>query len=163
MALQSITALATITLQSAAPSVTFSDIPDTYRDLIVVFQPINTTGTNSTFMRFNGDATTANYSSVIMYGTGSGSGTSTAPSSYAGVNAGDAFTTLATISIHNILDYAQTDKHKTILGRKDAAIDATAAHVARWASLSAINTISFHAGGGSLAIGSTFALFGRIA
>ena len=57
--------IATNTLGSAASSVTFSSIPSTYTDLIVVMNYANSTGLADVFFRFNGD-TGSNYSDTIL-------------------------------------------------------------------------------------------------
>jgi len=64
------TPLATVTLGSATSSVTFSSIPATYRDLILIFDGTRT-GNNNVQYRFNSDTGT-NYSTVIAAGNGSG-------------------------------------------------------------------------------------------
>jgi len=64
------TPLATVTLGSTAASVTFSSIPATYRDLILIITAQRTGSPVNVGMRFNGDSG-SNYSSVFMTGTGS--------------------------------------------------------------------------------------------
>jgi hypothetical protein len=62
--------IATTTLSSAAASIDFTSIPNTYTDLRVVL--VGTAATASyPWMRFNGD-TASNYSDTYMYGNGSG-------------------------------------------------------------------------------------------
>jgi hypothetical protein len=65
------TPLATVTLASTASSVTFSSIPATYRDLVVVHNNFGTVNNdaNSNF-RFNGDSG-SNYSRVYAFWSGS--------------------------------------------------------------------------------------------
>jgi hypothetical protein len=59
-------ALATTTLGATAASVTFSSIPATYRDLVLVYN--GTTSANiGVDVEFNGDTNSANYSRVFMY------------------------------------------------------------------------------------------------
>lgn len=62
--------IATTTLGSAASSITFSSIPNTYTDLkVVLVARSNDTGTprEDLYLRFNGDTAT-NYSTTILYG-----------------------------------------------------------------------------------------------
>jgi hypothetical protein len=151
-------ALATVTLGSTTGSVSFSSIPATYRDLILVFSGISTAETGVT-MRFNSDSG-SNYPYVIMDGYGSGSG-----SSFGGTDSSVNVAVINTgISLARlqIMDYAQTDKHKTVLASVNAAAAGyvrTAA--ARWANTNAINTIALApTGGRSFTSGSTFSLYG---
>ena len=149
--------LATITLASTDSEIVFSSIPASYRDLIVVYNAFSSSGTQGVIMRFNSDATLANYPTVIMFGTGSTASSNTA--GYTGVNAGDVSTT-ATVNRSDIMDYSATDKHKTCLVRRDFPNDATARQATRWASLSAVNQISLTITSSTFAVGSTFSLYG---
>lgn len=151
------TPLANTTLGSSAASVTFSSISGSYRDLVFI-----ATGTTSTItgviMRFNGDSG-SNYSSVFMDGYGSGSpGALTATGGYADVAV---FSTLQANAIMNIMDYSATDKHKNIIGRQNLTDWGTRAFASRWASTSAITSLTISiAGGPVFAAGSTFTLYG---
>jgi hypothetical protein len=69
------TPIATTTLGSAASSYTFSSIPGTYTDLILIGSHRSTSGINGIHIRFNGDTGT-NYSSTLLYGTGSAASSS---------------------------------------------------------------------------------------
>jgi hypothetical protein len=160
------TPLANVTLGTAIGTVTFSSIPATYRDLILVMNhKVNTSATSDNwFMRFNSD-TGANYSFVRMYGNGSsafsGSGTSR---TYI-----DNFldpTGSFTNNVFQIMDYSATDKHKTVLARENLASEQVIAKAHRWASTSAITSISLtgpDSGTDLFSVGSTFSLYGVIA
>jgi hypothetical protein len=63
-------AIATQTLGSAAASVTFSSIPGTYTDLVVVIAGTLTTGSDNVSFQLNGDSG-ANYSVTVLTGDGS--------------------------------------------------------------------------------------------
>lgn len=148
-------------LSSAASSVTFSSIPSTYRDLIVVGSDITCGGTYYLQYRINGD-TGSNYGRIYMYGNGT--------SAVAGRDAGLSVATLnqSGVSATNptsfklqIFDYAQTDKTKTIIGRSNSPSDETLAITTRWDSTSAISSLEFFDQGASnLQAGSTFYLYG---
>ena len=165
MALQSITALATITLQSASATVEFSGIPDTYRDFIVVYRG-GVNGDYDTPLRFNSDLA-GNYYGVNMRGDGSSAtGSSNSGLGYMtfGLRNVVVPTTSYTTVYLEILDYSATDKHKTVLQRVDDATKQTLAQAWRWAnSANAISSLTFSCSGGTYNSGSTFALFGRIA
>lgn len=156
MALQSTTAIATITLQQASSTVTFSGIPNTYRDLILVMN-FTTTGSASQYIYFNNDSTAGNYTGVYMRGTGSvanagatGQYISTTPGSQILVSA-------------QIIDYSTTDKHTTYISRADNSAVQTVARSMRWANTAAVNTVLIANDSNSFAAGSTFSLYGRIA
>jgi hypothetical protein len=149
------TPLATVTLGSTAASVTFSSIPATYRDLIVVVNGTTTASVGVTF-RHNGDTTDANYTSVNMTGNGSTATSTTATNA----NMMSMFTT-QTQGIVQFLDYSATDKHKTGLSRGDNAGNNTRAFARRWSNTAAITSIEI--AGGTFNSGSTFSLYGVIA
>lgn len=152
------TPLANLTLTGTASSVTFSSISGTYRDLVLVIQ--NTQGTGTTAaglrLRFNSD-TGSNYPYVNM--AGSGSGTSSGSGTLTEVVGGLVDPARSTV-IYQIMDYSATDKHKTVLVRGDNSAVNTTATAVRWASTSAITTILAYPTSGTFAAGSTFALYG---
>ena len=130
--------------------------------MLVCFGQGTTSDFTATGLRFNSD-TGANYTGVFMYGDGSSaqSGVTGAVSVlYPGASAQQFGISVPGQVVFNIMDFAQTDKHKSVLvrwSRSDVRTDATAA---RWASTAAINSITIGFGGGDFAIGSTFSLFG---
>jgi hypothetical protein len=112
-------------------------------------------------MRFNGDSG-SNYSNMVAYGDGS----STASASGSGTSFElGYFTTNPAMSITQVLDYSATDKHKTTLIRygSPASSNITAMRVARWASTSAITSITLTTTTGTYSIGTTFSLYGIVA
>lgn len=152
------TALANVTLGSSASTVTFSSIPATYRDLVLVAMPIGTTA-NGLWIRFNNDTGT-NYPVVQMTGNGS-TASSTVSTSLNYITSGqDMATTVGLSVILNIMDYSQTNKHKTVLIRADRFSTGTRASATRWASTNALTTITLSHQSDQLATGSTFALYG---
>ena len=152
------TALATVTLGSSASSVTFSSIPATYRDLIVVANSPTATGNNPLDMEFNGDTTNANYNIVVTYNQSTTLGSFTENSSYAGVNWYASYQPLS--AIIQIMDYSATDKHKTSLIRANGASPWISMAATRWGNTAAITTVRLDLRGGSFDSGSTFALYG---
>jgi len=159
MALQSTTVIATVTLQAAAPSVTFSGIPNTYRDLVIVFNG-SVPGGGDLRATLNGDTGT-NYPWVQMSADGSSAFSS------AGTNAFMIFTFTAgagqTLMTANIVDYSATSKHKTCISRGDQASGRTMSYATRWANTAAVNSVSINHAAGNLAVGTTISLYGRIA
>jgi hypothetical protein len=154
------TPLATVTLGSSAASVTFSSIPATYRDLIVVLN-VGGTSTAQVRVQYNGD-TGSNYSAVRM--TGDGSTTSSGSATEASMRLSASLSTaVQTALIHQIMDYSATDKHKSVLNRHSSAATHVEATAGRWASTSALTSISFILSTGSYISGSRFDLYGVIA
>lgn len=143
-----------IELSSTTSSVTFSNIPSTYGDLVLVYGG-NTTSSGAYDIRLKLNGDTSNYSAVVMYGTGSANGSFTQSSSNL-VNLGsDARSTV----VVQVMDYMATDKHKTSLIRADSS-GTTSAVAQRWAITTAVSSLSFEIGAGVFVIGSTFSLYG---
>lgn len=150
-------AIATNTLSSATASVTFSSIPSTYTDLVLVIIGNAGSGTSAT-MRFNSDSS-ALYSNTFIQGDGINVG------NFRDVNttsnwAGSFYnTTNPTIAKHSIMNYANTTTYKTSIIRADYATGYTATAVQMWRSTAAITSITL-ATGVNFSIGSTFSLYG---
>jgi hypothetical protein len=153
--------IANITLDVASSSVTFSSIPATYSDLVLI---INADGTSQTelYVRMNGD-TDSTYTAVRMQANG----TTTASTTYSGTGGmrlngnGDIMTDFSFNAVIQLLDYSSTDKHKTLLSRTSSSggVDANAG---RWPSTSAITSVRAYPNVGSFDVGSTFALYGIV-
>jgi hypothetical protein len=155
------TALATVTLASSASSVTFSSIPATYRDLIIVLNG-TTNASSGIGARFNSDSG-SNYSGVRMIGSSAGA-ISDSFSSLSRILQTAGNTSLRTAFISQVMDYSATDKHKTVLTRHNITNDTTAAIAARWANTAAVTTIQiFATDADTIATGTVISLYGVIA
>jgi hypothetical protein len=160
-------ALANITLGSSASSVTFSSIPATYRDLVLVIAAASNDSNQTAIMRFNGD-TAGNYNMVHMIGTGGGSGSSQTENSVGFLNISKGIgvpTSLGDVTIiSQIMDYSATDKHKTALTRANSVnspFPGTSAQAGRWGNTVAITSVAIAlSSGGNYITGSTFSLYG---
>lgn len=160
MALQSMTAIASITLQSASSQVVFSEIPTNYRDLTIVISGTSSS-TQGARMTINSDSSSA-YTTARMYGTGSGSG---AADSFTGSFGyiGDVFATVTGIIIQ-LVDSGVANKHKSWLYRMDNAANYTMAGSGRYASNTAVSNLRFELNNSATySAGTTFSLYGRIA
>ena len=152
------TPLANVTLSSSALNVTFSSIPATYRDLILVVEGPANSG-DFHLARFNGDSG-SNYPAVIAQG--SGSATSVAGTN-TGAYLGDTAGSNRFFSYTSIMDYSATDKHKSVLNRThySGVVTMTAA---RWANTAAITSMVVAINNAaSFSSGTTFSLYGVIA
>jgi hypothetical protein len=158
------TPIATQTLGSAASSVTFSSIPSTYTDLVLVTNSGCATVGTSIFFQVNGD-TGSNYSTTYLYGNGTavGSGRRTSQTTgaiafFAAMNTGFEHN-----SITSFLNYSNTTTFKTTIsrGNRASANDFPAAEttVNLWRNTSAITSIVVSAGANFI-VGSTFTLYG---
>jgi hypothetical protein len=155
------TPIATYTVPDTTTiTVTFSSIPSTYTDLIMVcYFPSKSSSSETMLVRVNGDSGT-NYSSLRIEGTGSSaiSGT-TANSTYAAVSGGGINTTISNI-ILNFQNYSNTTTFKTILNRFNQPAVSTSATVSTWRSTAAINSILVQGTAGYLGINSVVSLYG---
>ena len=155
------TALATVTLGSSASSVTFSSIPATYRDLILVANGTIGLSSDNVILRFNSDSG-SNYSNVVMVGFGTSSVESAASTTTSIVRATAG--NIQSTNIWNIMDYSATDKHKTVLSRSGTnSSTSVSAAAERWANTAAITSIYVAALSTTLSAGHTFSLYGVIA
>ena len=148
--------LETIVLDNAASSVTFFNISQDYRDLVIVANGQTDTPNSNMQSRFNGDSG-SNYSWVYMGGNGS--------TTFSGATSGTQgdwgnFPNSPSVSVFQIMDYSDTTKHKTTLVRSNTAATYAIAYANRWASTSAITMITLNPSGGAFNSGTTFTLFG---
>ena len=156
MATNTYVALATYTIPSAVSSYTFSSIPSTYTDLVLVYNGIQTADANL-LLQLNGD-TANNYSVTNMNGSGS------AASSYRQSNqprivlsTGYNSTNRAALIV-NIMNYANITTYKTVMSRFN--LDYVGAAVGLWRSTSAINSVTLFTDAGNISSGATISLYG---
>jgi hypothetical protein len=162
------TPLATVTLASATSTVTFSNIPATYRDLILITNEVHASSSTqgSTYLTFNSD-NGSNYSMVYMAGNTSGGGQSGTSGTTEKIFTSRFNNVVGNSGIAHIMDYSATDKHKTVISRGNAAQQIGLPAIAfanRWASTAAITTIACTPEiSGNYGVGSTFSLYGIVA
>ena len=145
------TQIASTTLGSAASSVTFSSIPATYTDLVLVVDSTTTSGSVDTRIRMNGDTST-NYSRTYLYGDGS--------SAVSGRNTTDDGIGSGSKTIHNVMNYSNTTTYKTAVARYGTAGSLTLAQVALWRSTAAVTSLQIFHLSSTFTAGSTFNLYG---
>lgn len=155
------TPIASITLASATAEITFTGIPQTYTDLVlVVAGAYDSGGVGSVDIRVgNGSIDTgSNYSATQLDGSGS-SAASYRDTNATNLNLGVASTSQST-NIFHFMNYANTTTNKTILSRGNEPTYVRAA-VGLWRSTSAINQIRIrNSGGTNFASNTTFNLYG---
>jgi hypothetical protein len=116
------TPIATSTLTTAATTVTFSSIPATYTDLVLIVNA-KTSATGTCWVTLNSDGG-SNYSSTIIQGDGT-SATSARQSNqtrgYTTYNSGPVSTNFSFNEIVNFMNYSNTTTYKTFLSRVNEA------------------------------------------
>ena len=154
--------IATTTVSgSSASDYTFSSIPGTYTDLVLVCNVQGTGSDPRIGLQFNSDTGT-NYSCTYLLGDGSSASSARASNrnqidNIINIPAASAFGNV----IYNIQNYANTTTYKTTLFRQNVASLGAGAEVALWRSTSAISTIRVWAiTSGAFNVGSTFTLYG---
>ena len=154
--------IATQTLGSATASVTFSSIPGTYTDLVLVANLKSVTGTKDFVVQFNGD-TGSNYSWTALSGGGSVAYSESVANGTKGYLEYVAYigTSLNANTITSFMNYSNTTTNKIYLSRGNNASYGTGAVTGLWRSTSAITSISvFFDSGGNIDVDSTFSLYG---
>jgi hypothetical protein len=155
--------IATTTITTNTASYTFSSIPSTYTDLVLIMGNVNNTDASQTLMQFNSD-TGSNYSRTALDGNGS-SASSVRNSSqtsimleYAGYPSFDGSKNYT--GVWNIMNYANSTTYKTVLGRGSSASTGVVASVGLWRSTSAITSIKIQPAYGNSFTYATFTLYG---
>ena len=149
----------TTTLSSAIDNVTFSSIPNTYTDLVIVANSKNvTSNANYLGFRYNSDSG-SNYGYVYLLGSGttvaSGVGTTQSFGRY-----GNGSTANFEVSFLNIFNYANTNVFKTSISQSNAVASYAISYTSTWRSTSAITSVQLFTDAGNWAIGSVFTLYG---
>jgi hypothetical protein len=151
-------AIATQTLGSATASVTFSSIPSTYTDLVIVVNGTMSASENSLGLRLNGDTAT-NYSSTALYGDGV-SAASLRQTNDTKMYLGRMTSVNNSTSLIYVQNYSNTTTNKTVLSRGNSTAIVMAT-VSLWRSTAAVTsvTVSDYASSNFLT-GTTFSLYG---
>lgn len=160
--------ISTYTTTSSEATVTFTSIPSTYTDLVIV---VNAMTTNFCAPRywFNNDKTTTNgYSRVYLYGSNSSVASNNELTQYA-----DAFfiggyynywsksSNQPAIGIINVFDYAGTGYKNVLSKQYDSSQVGIELHGGVYYNTAAINRVDLSATGGEYwRINSTFTIYG---
>jgi hypothetical protein len=148
--------IATQTLGSATASITFSSIPNTYTDLVLV---VNAKAQSSDIYPQYKLNTSSTLSRTYYYGDGSTATSGRSSDNYiVGTNQVFASGFLYN-QIVNFMNYANTTTYKTVITRSNNSSRAAEALVSTWRSTAAITTIEYYASG-NFDVGSTFTLYG---
>ena len=164
--------IATQTLSSAVASITFSSIPATYTDLVLVSNVQGQSAGCNIQIWFNGDGSGTNYSSTVLYGSSSAiasvRNTNGAKINF-GTNGGQPYANANqfAINIHNVQNYSNSTTYKSVLGTTrfptggytgTGEFDVA---VGIWRNTNAITSLDVGVDNGkTMQIGSTFTLYG---
>lgn len=155
--------IASTTLTAGTASVTFSSIPQTYTDLVLIVNAKSVDAVDNLDAKVgNGTVDSgSNYSRTYFTGDGSGAASGRASNqSFARFTySGYSSSTQTGNQIIHFMNYSNTTTYKTMLNRANNAGYNVEALVNLWRSTSAINIITLN-GGSNFQSGSTFVLYG---
>jgi hypothetical protein len=151
------TPIATNTVSgSTTATVTFSSIPATYTDLVLVASG-TAVGPSDCVIYFNGSQAT-NYSWTRLYGNGSAA-SSVTNATQTSITVGTLWTTVGNMIV-NIQNYSNSTTFKTVLSRNNSPANYVAAFSGMWRSTAAITSLSFVSGNEYITAGTTITLYG---
>ena len=152
------TLIAEQTLSAAQASVTFSNIPQTYKDLMLEYCGTLSTAVAWT-IAFNGDTTNTNYSFTALYGDGTNPG-SNRNSNLATMQIAFAGTDQST-NILQIMSYSNSSVYKTVVSRNNGG-GYVSSRVGLWRNANAVTSIIAATSSGTFSANGTFRLWGII-
>jgi hypothetical protein len=158
--------IATTLLSSASASITLSNIPNTYKHLQIRVMALTAASGKVMVMRFNTDSGT-NYTWHYLNGQGTtasaGNQTGNTYARFFAQNIGTN-TTNPSVSVIDILDYANTSKYKTIRslsGSDNNGSGEVALESSLWLNTANITSVEFRLNDGSnYSANSRFSLYG---
>ena len=158
--MSTLTPISTQTLSANTASITFSGIPQTYTDLVLVMNGgMNTTTGFALSVELNGDSSNS-YSATHIFGNGSSASSgryTNNPAMYLGA---PALNNLNGNFILQFENYSNVTTNKTVLARTNAAANSVWASVGLWRNTAAITSIRLYPETASWLSGSTFTLYG---
>jgi len=137
------TAIGKVTLSSTVTTISFTNIPQTYTDLVLVQNAIITSGAYSTGIQFNGDiiSTSTNYNSIgALQNSATNVNSSTnnnQPYTYDGLTGAS-----RSIVVWQIMDYANNKTWKSVLCRGGFQSSQLRSTVSTWKNTQSINSIN---------------------
>ena len=151
----------TYTLGSSSSAITFSSIPATYTDLILVYNGKATVNGVNLQIQLNSD-TGSNYSRTALsnYLTGVESTKQTSITYYKTDPAGGSDASTISMGVTHFMNYSNTTTFKTMISRDGLTSQGLDATIGLWRNTAAISTIYIFPSSGAFATGSTFTLYG---
>jgi hypothetical protein len=158
--------IATTTLGSNTNSYTFTSIPGTYTDLILICADLGAQSAQTIYVQANSD-TGSNYSHTWLNGNGSVAQSGRASNNSQGFAVGGSVaglpSSIGAMGIMHIQGYSNTTTFKTAISRYNfgGASGETQAAASLWRSTSAINALKVYASGATnILAGAVFTLYG---
>jgi hypothetical protein len=146
------------TLSSATASITLSNIPTTFTDLVMVTN-FGTATNGPMTIQVNGD-TGANYSRTCLYGDGSAAA-SFRESNQTYLNTANGYTTMTGVDTTYFVNYSNPSIFKPILNKNGNTSGTVALNANTWRSTAPITSIKvYNANGYNLISGSSVTLYG---
>lgn len=140
---------------SAVSNITFSSIPSTYTDLVLVCN-VQATAGGSGLVAPNG-ASSFSYTRMVGNGT---SATSSRGTAFPGLFIGGVSSGVIGTYIMQLMNYSNTTTYKTAIARSNASDTDTQAIVSLWQNTNAISSLVFSINGTTIAVGGTATLYG---
>ena len=159
--------IATASGTGSSGTISFTSIPATYKHLQVrLLSRSDSAGLNQVYIQFNSD-TAGNYSNHLLLGDGSSASSSnTVNAVRMSISLQGGSSTAANIygaSVIDVLDYADTNKYKTLRGLGGADANGSGYvwySSGNWRNTNAITSIQIIAENGNFTTASNFALYG---
>jgi hypothetical protein len=146
-------------LGSSSSTITFSSIPATYTDLVLILSSLTGDDLANFTLRYNSDSA-SNYSAISLEGNGSNPVSQRQSNQsqmyFVGFQAGTY--TEPFISILQIMNYSNTTNFKTTLTR--SASNAASAYAGLWRNTAAINTVALTNVSSTFSANTTATLYG---
>ena len=154
--------IATVNGTGSSNTISFTSVPATYTDLVMVFEGAAASGgTAGLSFTINGNTSGNLYSDTRIQGNGSTTSLSRNSSTNLG-NFGYISSSNRSMSILNIMNYSNTTTFKTLISRSntlDASDGRVGSYVALFRDTAAVNRVDITATP-NFATGSTFTLYG---
>lgn len=151
-----LTPIATNTLTTATASISFSNIPQTYTDLVLVVRG-GTTASAASKVNLN-NVTSGIYANTRFWGDGTSTASDRAP------NSGEMYTGGGWFSdgmfVVNILNYTNTNIYKPMLSRYSNPSSFTFFNCTTWMSTNAVTSIQVGLNTSTYISGTSFTLYG---
>lgn len=152
------TPIATHTLSGTSTGYTFSSIPQTYTDLVLVATGTRSTGGDAIKVEINGDGTASNYSNVDLTGNGTSATSGRTNTLYGYFENVGFFNETPAPLIFNFNSYRSTTAWKTMVVRSSNPTFWTVAYTGLYKSTSTISSIRVFMN--NMAAGTTMTLYG---
>jgi hypothetical protein len=157
--------ISTTTLSSAAATITFSSIPNTYTDLRLIFVGKSSVAGNDVNLYFNGDNNGTTYSRTSLLGNGTAASSTretSAPVIRVSASAAGQSTTIPTFISVDIFSYTNSI-NKTVLTMWNGDRNGSGyslPSVGLWRNTAAITSVSFNSASGNFPIGTIATIYG---